>query len=68
MNKKQTEKALRQLNQLYRHYGTWVSVARAINVNRATINKWFAGTRHMSYESASSIRWERYWRCGGEFK
>lgn len=39
------ETTLTQLNDLLEALGTWQEVARWIQFNRATINKWFAGTR-----------------------
>ena len=41
----QLETTLTQLNDLFEALGTWQEVARRIQFNRATINKWFAGTR-----------------------
>ena len=41
----QTRKTLHNLNRLYLYLGTWKAVADWAWVNRATVNKWFAGTR-----------------------
>ena len=36
---------LKNLNSLFRIIGKWQDVADTIGRNRATVNKWFAGTR-----------------------
>ena len=41
----QLETTLKQLNDLFHALGTWQAVANQIGYNRATVNKWFAGTR-----------------------
>ncbi len=41
-------KMLKQLNGIYSVCGTWAAVAYVTGYNRATINRWFAGTRGAS--------------------
>lgn len=50
-----TETTLRKLNRLYRILGTWQAVANEIGVNRATVNKWFAGTKGISPRSQEIV-------------
>jgi|GEM_PF-5070028 len=50
-----TTKTLNQLNQLFRILGTWQMVACATGFNRATLNKWFAGTRIPTKESRDEV-------------
>ena len=60
MNAK-TRKTLNQLNRLYRILGTWQGVADETGINRATVNRWFAGTRQISEESAGRVAMALDW-------
>lgn len=50
-----TDKTLNNLNRIYRHLGTWQAVADWVGVNRATVNKWFAGTKSPSAFSSNIV-------------
>lgn len=49
------ETTLKQLNALFARLGTWQRVASALGYNRATINKWFAGTRKPTAETRGNV-------------
>lgn len=49
------ETTLNQLNDLFEALGTWKEVARRIQFNRATINKWFNGKRVPSRNTRAHI-------------
>ena len=49
------ETTLKQLNDLFHALGTWQEVANRIQFNRATINKWFAGTRIPCHQTREYI-------------
>lgn len=58
---KQTVKTLKNINRLYEILGSWQQVANEIGVNRATVNKWFAGTRKVSHASADAVAFALDW-------
>ena len=58
------ETTLNQLNEMFHELGTWQSVADSTGFNRATINKWFAGTRVPSDCSRWLIDRAHSFTCG----
>ena len=57
------ETTLNQLNDLFHALGTWQAVANVTMFNRATINKWFAGTRVPSQDTRKSIAIDHDFVC-----
>lgn len=54
------ETTLNHLNDLFEALGTWQAVANQIGYNRATVNKWFAGTRVPDDLSREIVDLEHY--------
>ena len=51
-----TQNTLHRLNRIYLKLGYWQDVAGRMAVNRATINKWFAGTRTPNRTSREIVK------------
>lgn len=54
------ETTLKQLNDMFYVLGTWQAVADQIGYNRATVNKWFSGTRVPDDLSREIVDLEHY--------